>query len=230
MDTHLAEVGKGREATNTTSNPTAGDLDYATSVFVRARPGLLKIANGIVGNAIEAEDVIQETWLRWQGANGRVVRNPRALLSTITIRLAINVVQSGWRRRESCATPWLPERVDIHATPEAAAERQDTVERAVLLLMQTLTPRQRAAFVLRQGFGYPYGRISELLGLSIANARQQVARAHQRLAKNDHTQPVDAVAYRRLVQAVLAATRSGDLTRLESVLVEDVDNCPKFLR
>ncbi|MGW0705530.1 sigma-70 family RNA polymerase sigma factor [Streptomyces sp. NPDC002643] len=203
--------------------PAIDGLDQATSVFVRARPGLLRIAGGIVGNANDAEDVLQETWVRWHGAQRRAVANPRALLRTTTVRLAINVVQSAWRRRESCATPWLPELVDTRATPEATAERQDTVERVVLLLMETLTPRQRAAFVLRQGFGYPYRRISEILCLSVANTRQQVTRAQQRIAAHDHVQPVDSVAYRRLVQAFLAAARAGDLARLEEVLVADAD-------
>ncbi|MCX4702718.1 sigma-70 family RNA polymerase sigma factor [Streptomyces sp. NBC_01373] len=230
MDTHLAEAGEGREMTGTTAGPTTeptiDGLDYATSVFIHARPGLLKIAGGIVGNANDAEDVVQETWLRWQGASRSVVSNPRALLRTTTVRLAINVVQSAWRRRETCATPWLPESVDTRATPEAAAERQDTVERAVLLLMEALTPRQRAAFVLRRGFGYPYGRIAELLRLSVANTRQHVTRAQQRLATNDHPQPVDSVAYRRLVQAFLEAARSGDLIHLERALLADADSHP----
>ncbi|MHA5053886.1 sigma factor [Streptomyces sp. SD15] len=88
----------------TTDNPTIGDLDDATSVFGRARPGLFKGASRIVGNASEAEDVIQEAWLRWQGTDRTVVSNPSALLRTTTVRLAINVVQSAWRRRES----WRP--------------------------------------------------------------------------------------------------------------------------
>ncbi|MFF3374107.1 sigma-70 family RNA polymerase sigma factor [Streptomyces sp. NPDC002680] len=210
-----------------TAVPATGDLDAATSVFVRARPGLLRIAGRIVGNANDAEDVIQEAWLRWQGTDRTHVRNPSALLRTTTSRLALNVVQSAWRRRESCASPWLPELVDDRVTPEAVVEQQDAVEAAVLLLMETLTPRQRAAYVLREGFGYPYGRISEVLRLSIANARQQVTRAQQRLATGHCRQPVDSVAHRRLVQAFLAAARSGDLAGLERVLSEadsDDDN------
>jgi len=201
--------------------PTIDDLENAASVFVRARPGLLRIANRIVGNASEAEDGIQEAWLRWQGTDRTVVLNPPALLRTTTVRLAINVVQSAWRRRESCASPWLPEPVDTDATPEAAAERLDAAERAVLLLMETLTPRQRAAYVLREGFGYPYTRISEILGLSGANARQQVSRAQERLDGNRRRQPVDSVAYRRLVHAFLEAAQSGHLAHLERVLSND---------
>jgi RNA polymerase sigma factor (sigma-70 family) len=229
VDTYLAEAGQGREMAGSAGlavGPTIGELDEAASVFVRARPALLKIANRIVGNESEAEDVLQEAWLRWQGTDRTVVLNPSALLRTTTVRLAINVVQSAWRRRESCASPWLPERVDACATPEAAAEQQDAVERAVLLLMETLTPRQRAAYVLREGFGYPYGRISEILRLSVVNTRQQVSRAQERLAANRRGRPVDSVAHRRLVQAFLAAAQSGDLARLERVLSADADHQP----
>ncbi|MEU9788946.1 sigma-70 family RNA polymerase sigma factor [Streptomyces phaeochromogenes] len=224
MDTYLAEARQGRETAGMIANPTIDELDDAMSVFVRARPGLLKIANRIVGNASEAEDVIQEAWLRWQGTDRTVVLNPSALLRTTTVRLAINVVQSAWRRRESCASPWLPEAADTHATPEAAVEQQDAVERAVLLLMERLTPRQRAAYVLREGFGYPYSQISEILRLSVANARQQVARAQKCLATNHRRQPVDSVAHRRLVQAFFTAAQSGDLAHLERVLSIDADH------
>ncbi|MFJ8107687.1 sigma-70 family RNA polymerase sigma factor [Streptomyces sp. NPDC096132] len=227
MDTQLAEAGQGRETAGTTAAPTAtptvDDLDDATSVFVRARPGLLKIANRIVGNTGEAEDVIQEAWLRWQGTDRTAVSNPSALLRTTTVRLAINVVQSARRRRESCASPWLPESVDTRATPEAVAERQDAVERAVFLLMETLTPRQRAVYVLREGFGYSYSRISELLCLSAANTRQQVTRAQERLAGDRRRQPVDPAAHRRLVQAFFMAAQSGDFACLERVLTADAD-------
>ncbi|MEU1182342.1 sigma factor-like helix-turn-helix DNA-binding protein [Streptomyces sp. NPDC005820] len=224
MDTHLAEAGQGRRTAGTTADRAVADLDDAASVFVRARPGLLRIAGRIVGNTGEAEDVLQETWLRWQGTDRTVVSNPPALLRTTTVRLAINVVQSAWRRRESCASGWLPDSVDTGATPEAVAERQDAVERAVLLLMETLTPRQRAAYVLREGFGYSYSRISEVLCLSVVNARQQVVRAQERLEdRNRRRQPVDPAAHRRLVQAFSTAARSGDFTNLERVLTADAE-------
>ncbi|MER6954207.1 MULTISPECIES: sigma factor-like helix-turn-helix DNA-binding protein [unclassified Streptomyces] len=227
MDTYIAPAGQVRERSGPTADPLVGDLEGATSVFVRDIPGLLKIAGRIVGNANEAEDVVQEAWLRWQGTDRTVVLNPSALLRTTTARLAINVVQSAWRRRESCATPWLPERTDIHETPEVLVEQQDAVEEAVLLLMERLTPSQRAAYVLREGFGYPYDRISELLRLTVPNARQLNTRAHQRLAADRGRQPVDAAAHRRLVQAFLAAARSGDTAQLEDVLAADAarDRC-----
>ncbi|WP_216586743.1 sigma-70 family RNA polymerase sigma factor [Streptomyces brasiliscabiei] len=230
MDTHLARAGHDRTRAVTTAEVTTkatiGEPDPAVSVFVLARPGLLRIARRILGDANDAEDVIQEAWLRWQGTDRALVVNPTALLRTTTVRLAINVVQSARRRRESCASPWLPEFTDGHATPEALAERRDAAERAVLLLMETLTPRQRAVYVLREGFGCSYGRIAELLCLTVANTRQQVVRAQRRLAAGGRGQPVDSVAHRRLVEAFLTAAHSGDLDRLERVLCADAGCTP----
>lgn len=105
MYTYPVQGRQGRETAGTTAGPTIGDLDAATSVFVRARPGLLRIAGRIVGNANEAEDVIQEAWLRWQGTDRTLVLNPSALLRTTTSRLALNVVQSAWRRRSPAPVP-----------------------------------------------------------------------------------------------------------------------------
>ncbi|WP_328890924.1 sigma-70 family RNA polymerase sigma factor [Streptomyces sp. NBC_00316] len=227
MYTYLVESGRASRAAGATATSTMGEQEDATSVFLRARPVLFNIANQILGDASEAEDVIQEAWLRWHGTDRTVVLSPPALLRTATVRLAINVVQSARRRRECSATPWLPELVDTATTPEVAAEQQDSVERAVLRLMETLTPRQRAAYVLREGFGYPYDRIAELLSLSVANARQQVARAQGRLATPRHSQPTDSIAHRRLVQAFSAAARSGDLARLEEVLCTDAGHRPE---
>ncbi|MFI8073801.1 sigma-70 family RNA polymerase sigma factor [Streptomyces sp. NPDC086033] len=219
MDTHPTETGQSWKTTGTSVIA----LDDATWVFVQARPGLLTLARRIIGNTHEAEDVVQETWLRWQDADRTAVSNPPALLRTTTVRLAINVVQSAWKRRESCDSPSLPDRVDHHAGPEEVAERQDAVERAVLLLMETLTPRQRAAYVLREGFGCPYDRIAEILHLSVVNTRQQVARAQRRLNGDRRREQVDSVAHRRLVQAFFAAAQTGDLGHLERVLSTDAD-------
>ncbi|NNN29882.1 sigma-70 family RNA polymerase sigma factor [Streptomyces sp. S3(2020)] len=226
MYTHLVGAERGREAVGTAVRPATGELDGAMSVFIEARPGLLRIARQILGDPSDAEDVIQETWLRWLGTDRAVVGSPWALLRTTTVRLAINVVQSAWRRRESCGSPWLPDLADGHASPEAVAEQHDAVERAVLLLMETLTPTQRAAYILREGFGHPYAQISGLLGLSVANARQQVSRAQHRLAADRRRQPVDPVAHRRLVQAFLAAARSGELGLLEGILATDAGRLP----
>jgi RNA polymerase sigma factor (sigma-70 family) len=221
MDRYLLEAGRVPPAAGHASTSTIDGLDDAASMYVRNRPALLKIAHRILGNESEAEDVVQEAWLRLQCTDRASVRSPQALLRTITVRLAINSVQSAYRRRERSATPWFPEALDPGAGPESGAEQQDTVERAVSLLLETLTPPQRAAFVLREGFGYPYERIAGLLHLSVVNARQQVARAQRRLGAKRHRQPVDSMSHRRLVQAFLAAAQGGDLDRLEQVLLTE---------
>lgn len=223
MDTYLTEatripVPDGRAATSAID-----DLEDAASEFLRARPSLITIAHRILGNASEAEDVLQDVWLRLQRTDRTAVRCSSAFLRTITVRAAINVLQSARRRREHCATPWLPEPPDHAATPDLVAERHDALERAVTLLLETLTPRQRAAFVLRAGFGYPYERIAGLLHLSVVNTRQQVTRAQQRLAEQRQRQTVDTLTHRRLVQAFLAAAQTGELARLEQVLLSDAD-------
>ncbi|MFJ6087888.1 sigma-70 family RNA polymerase sigma factor [Streptomyces sp. NPDC092369] len=218
MDTSVIATRTNPQTATVTATPAAVELHDAAFVFVRARPGLLKIANRILRDPGEAEDVIQETWLRWQGTDRTVVANPGALLRTTTVRLAINVLQSARRRRESSATPWLPEPTNGNTTPEVLAERQNAVEQAVALLLQTLTPNQRAAYVLREAFGYSYDEIGDLLDLTVANARQQVSRAQDRLNNRRHRQHVDAVTHRRLVQAIFTAARTGNLGQLERVL------------
>lgn len=182
MDTYPRERRRSPVRDSCAVASTIDDPDGAVSVFLQARPSLINIAYRILGNVSEAEDVMQEVWLRLQRTDRTAVHSPPALLRTITVRVAINVLQSARRRREWCATPWLPDPPDPDATPDVVAERQDDVERAVALLMETLTPQQRAVFVLRKGFGYPYDRIAGLLHLSVANARQQVTRAQRRLA------------------------------------------------
>ncbi|CAM5697790.1 sigma-70 family RNA polymerase sigma factor [Streptomyces canus] len=221
MDRYLLEARRLPMAGGHASTSTIDDLEDAASMYLRNRPALLKIAYRILDNENEAEDVVQEVWLRLQCTDRTFVRSPQALLRTITVRLAINSVQSAYRRRERSATPWFPEALDPGPSPESGAEQQDTVERAVSLLLETLTPPQRAAFVLREGFGYPYERIAGLLHLSVVNARQQVTRAQRRLGAKRHRQPVDSISHRRLVQAFLAAAQGGDLDRLEQVLLTE---------
>jgi RNA polymerase sigma factor (sigma-70 family) len=215
------ETQQGPERASTTASQTI-ELDDATSVFVRARPRLLQIAYRILGDTCEAEDVVQEAWLRWQTTDRTRVLNPSALLATTTTRLAINVLQSARRRRESSASPWLPEPGDTGVDPETAAERVEAVERALLLLMETLTPTERAAYLLREGLGYPYRQISEVLHLGVANVRQLVRRARQRLAADRCRRPVDSEAHRRLVQAFLAAAQAGSLADIEELLFAEM--------
>ncbi|MBF8184389.1 RNA polymerase subunit sigma-24 [Nonomuraea sp. K274] len=196
-------------------------LDAATAVFVTTAPRLSAIGLRMLGDVGEAEDVVQETWLRWARADRSMVISPPAFLAMTTTRLAINVTQSARRRRETCAGPWLPETADRGVSPETAAERHEAVEAAVRLLLENLTPAERAAYLLRKAFDYPYRRISEILHLGADHTRQLVRRAHEHIATG-RRQPVNAAAHRRMVRTFLAAAQTGDLAELEALLAADV--------
>src|SRR6187431_2401898 len=158
------------------------NLDDALEVFQRVRRRLFGIAYRMLGSAAEAEDIVQETWLRWQGTDRQAVHDPPAFLATTTTRLAINALQSARARRETYIGPWLPEPVDTRASPELGAERREGLELAVLVLLEKLTPTERASYVLREAFDYPYEEIARILDLKEANVRQLVARAHKHIA------------------------------------------------
>jgi RNA polymerase sigma-70 factor (ECF subfamily) len=196
-------------------------LDQAASSFVSLRPRLFGVAHRILGSPSEAEDIVQEVWLRWQATDRTVVKDPPAFLATTTARLAINVAQSARSRREAFVDPWLPEPADTSADPELGAERGETVEFAVLLLLEKLSPMERAAFVLREAFDYPYEEIASILQLSGANTRQLVSRARKHIA-TQRRNPVSAGEHQRLVRAFLVASQTGDLAALEQLLASDV--------
>ncbi len=191
-----------------------------TAGFHDVRPRLFGVAYRILGDACEAEDVVQDAWIRWQRADRSVVRDPAAFLVATATRLAINVTQSARARRETQVGPWSPEPIDGEADPALGAERRDELVRAVQLLLEKLSPTERAVCVLREAFDYAYRDIAELLALSEANARQLVARARRRLA-GGHRRPVDAGDRERLLEAFLAAAQTGDLVRLEQLLAAD---------
>jgi RNA polymerase sigma-70 factor (ECF subfamily) len=198
-----------------------GNLDQATRDFLSARPQLFGVAYRILGSAVEAEDVVQETWVRWQNTDRAQVREPAAFLTTVATRLAINVAQSARARRESYVGPWLPEPVDTAQDPQLGAERAEALEMAVLLLLQKLNPVERTAYVLREAFDYPYRRVAEILETTEANARQLVSRGRRHLAA-ERKEPVTPEAHRRLLEVFLSAARTGDLLVLEGVLAADV--------
>lgn len=204
-----------------TDQTTAGELDDAAVVFAGVRRRLFGIAYRMLGSWTEAEDIVQEAWLRWQGTDRSVVLNPAAFLATVTTRLSLNLAQSARSRRETYIGPWLPEPVDTSADPTLGAERGEAVELAVLLLMEKLTPTERAAYILRESFDYPYAEIADILQLSQANARQLVSRARKHLAA-EHREPVAPADHRRLLQAFLTAAQTGNLGGLEAVLAADV--------
>lgn len=193
------------------------------ATFTSQRPRLVKIATRILGDTAEAEDVVQEVWLRWQRTNREAIDNPQAFLATATARVAINVVQSAHHRRETSVTPWLHDMTVVEAASDPAtnAERAEAAEQALGLLLERLSPSERAVFLLRNAFDYPYARIADVLPLSAANARQLVRRAHLRLG-SPRGHPVRSNAPRRLVHAFIAAAQAGEFAELEAVLVAEI--------
>jgi RNA polymerase sigma-70 factor (ECF subfamily) len=189
--------------------------------FLRARSRLFGIAYRVLGNAADAEDIVQDVWIRWQATDRRRVRNSLAFLATATTRLAINVRQSAHARRETCAGSWLPEMVDPATDPSLAAERREALNGAVLVLLEKLLPTERAAYVLREAFNYPYREIADILRIEEANARQLVTRARAHVSGGRHAQ-VSPAEQARLRSAFVAAARTGELAGLERLLAPDV--------
>jgi RNA polymerase sigma-70 factor (ECF subfamily) len=196
-------------------------LDDALSDFVSVRPRLFGIAYRMLGSAAEAEDIVQDVWLRWQTTDRRAVQNAPGFLATTTTRLAINVVQSARSRRETYVGPSLPEPVDTSADPGLGAERGEALEFAVLLLLEKLSPTERAAFVLREAFDYSYQQIANTLKLGEANTRQLVTRARKHIADGRRS-TVSSAEQRRLLNAFIAAARKGDLAALERLFASEL--------
>ncbi|MEU0945406.1 sigma-70 family RNA polymerase sigma factor [Streptomyces canus] len=203
------------------SPTTPDDLEDAVAVFVHHRSRLFGIAYRVLGSTVEAEDVVQEVWLRWQKTDRSVVLSPAAFLSSATTRLAINVAQSARLRRETYVGPWLPEPVDTSADPAVGAERAEAVEMALLLVLERLTPVERAAYVLREAFDYAYAEIADMLDVSLTNVRKIVSRARRHLL-DEGRESVDAAEHRRLLGTFVSAARTGDVASLEALLAPDV--------
>ncbi|WP_406036243.1 RNA polymerase sigma-70 factor [Nocardioides sp. NBC_00163] len=199
----------------------AEDLEAATAVFTQVRPRLFGIAYRMLSSVTEAEDLVQDVWLRWQAYDRSTVANPEAFLATTTTRLAINVLQSAWKRRETYIGPWLPEPVDTGADPYLGAERAEALQFASLLLMEKLTPSERAAYVLREAFEYSYAQIADILSSTEPAVRQLVSRARKHIA-SERRAPVAAEEQQELLTTFLTAARAGDLTALERLFTPDV--------
>jgi RNA polymerase sigma-70 factor (ECF subfamily) len=190
--------------------------DDGLSTFLSMRSRLFGIAYRMLGSAAEAEDIVQDVWVRWQTTDRSLVRDAAAFLATTTTRLAINVIQSARSRRETDIGPWRPEPVDTSADPGLEVERGEGLEAGILLLLEKLLPTERAAYILREAFDYPYRDIAKVLRLEEANARQVVTRARQHVAKGRRV-PASSTERTRLLGAFIAATRDGDVARLEGL-------------
>ncbi|MFC5864420.1 RNA polymerase sigma-70 factor [Acidicapsa dinghuensis] len=189
--------------------------------FFGARPRLFGIAYRMLGSAAEAEDIIQDVWLRWQATDRSVVENATAFLATTTTRMCINFAQSAKSRRETYAGPWLPEPVDTSSNPALGAERQEALGLAILLLLEKLSPTERAAYILREAFDYSHREIADVLQIEEENSRQLVSRARKHISEGRRGS-VSPQEQRRLLEAFVSAAQKGDVAALESLFTEDV--------
>jgi RNA polymerase sigma factor (sigma-70 family) len=190
-----------------------------TTDFESVRSRLFGVAYRVLGRADDAEDVVQDVWIRWYGTDRRQVRDRVAFLVTATTRAALNVVTSSRARREVSAGADLPYRDLAAADPALRAERGEALMLAVHLLIERLSPVERAVYVLREAFEYPFRDIAEVLGISEANARQVAGRARRRLA-GQRRRPVDPGERAGLLDAFVDAARAGHLAHLVDRLTD----------
>jgi RNA polymerase sigma-70 factor (TIGR02957 family) len=195
--------------------------DARLSAFMNVRPRLFGIAYRMLGSAADAEDIVQDVWLRWQSIDRSVIVNPAGYLATATTRLCINAATSARARHETYVGPWLPEPIDTSADGQLGPERDQSLNLAILVLLEKLTPTERAAYVLREAFDYPYSQIAEILRVEEANARQLVTRARKHVSEGRRAS-VDSDEQRRLLAAFVDAARKGDMAALVGLFAEDV--------
>ncbi|MEU0797968.1 RNA polymerase sigma-70 factor [Amycolatopsis sp. NPDC005961] len=196
--------------------------DAATEAFLAHRNLLFTVAYQMLGSAADAEDVLQETWLRWVGVDLDAVRDERAYLVRITTRLALMRLRTLGRRKESYVGPWLPE--PLLTAPDVAEDLElaDSVSMAMLLVLETLTPAERAVFVLREVFDLGYDEIAEAVGKTPAAVRQIAHRARSHVAARRPRGAVSPATSRHALEAFQRAVETGDLQHLLDILAPDV--------
>ena len=198
-------------------------MSAATATFTALRPRLHGIAHRMLGSVPEAEDVVQDVWLRWNGANEQSIENPEAWLVAATTRRAIDQLRAARTRREQYFGIWLPEPVltDDSATPEDLQELASNVSVAFLALLERLAPEARAAFLLREVFDEDYPEIARVLGKSEAACRQLVHRAKDQLRDERPRFEVNRAMHASLVQRFASAMSTGDFRSMRELLAPD---------
>ncbi|MFE9305178.1 RNA polymerase sigma factor SigJ [Streptomyces sp. NPDC006856] len=199
----------------------------ATEIFEEHRPVLTGVAYRMLGRVADAEGVVQEAWLKWSTAAREGVREPRAFLVRITTRLAIDRLRRPRSRWETYPGVWLPEPLvtDFGPTLPDTAERAvlaDSVSLAVLVVLESLSPLERAVFVLREAFGFPYAEIAAALDRTEAAVRQLAGRARRHVEERKPRYDVDPAERRDLTERFLAAASGGGIEQLLSLLAPDV--------
>ena len=193
------------------------DRDSAR-VFEEHRALLISVAYRILGSVTDAEDAVQEAWLRWSGVNPSDVRDPRAFLVRVVTRLAIDRLRRAKTRRESYVGPWLPEPIITGCDVAEDVALAESVSMAMLVLLETLSPLERAVFVLREAFGLRYAEIADVLGRKEEAVRQLARRARDHVQERRSRFDADQSEQRRVTERFLEATSTGDLEALMAVL------------
>src|SRR5918994_1544297 len=197
------------------------DRDSAR-VFAEHRALLISVAYRILGSVTDAEDAVQETWLRWSGVNPSDVTDPRAFLVRVVTRLAIDRLRRAKTRRESYVGPWLPEPILTGRDVAEDVALAESVSMAMLVILETLSPLERAVFVLREAFGMSYAEIANVLGRKVEAVRQLGHRARNHVQERRSRFHTDQSEQRRVTERFLEATSTGDLEGLMAVLAPEV--------
>lgn len=209
----------------TTVDPVDADR-FDADRFEASRSRLASLAYRLLGSAADAEDAVQETFLRWQAADRQRIEVPEAWLTKVTTHLCLDRLRSAPARRERSAGDWMPEPLldgDPMLGPAETAEQRESVSLAVLLLMERLSPIQRAVYLLYEAFSYPHREVAEILDISESASQQHLHRARARVgsAQRRGRREVDPASARRLVEEFLDAAVSGRTDRLVSLLTDD---------
>jgi RNA polymerase sigma-70 factor (ECF subfamily) len=203
---------------------TAPDPSRRLSVFESHRAALVALAYRMLGDMGRAEDIVQETWLRWERpAVGRPVEpdSPRAYLVTIVTRLCLNELDSARARREESRADRLPEPVDLQAGSLSRVEQLEEVSMAFLVMLQRLSPAERAVLLLREVFDFEHQEIAALVGTNVPACRKLLERARKHVAEERRLLSARPEEHRRLLQAFLGAARAGDVSGLVAILADD---------
>jgi RNA polymerase sigma-70 factor (ECF subfamily) len=192
--------------------------------FEAGRPRLASLAYRLLGSAADAEDVVQDAFLRWQAADRDRIEVPEAWLTKVVTNLALDRLRSAQARRERAVGAWLPEPLldgDPMLGPAETVEQRESVSLAVLMLLERLPPTERAVYILREAFAYRHNEIAEILDISVSASQQHALRARRHVAAERNAGGVDREAARRIVEAFMAAAASGETDRLVSLLTDD---------
>lgn len=198
-------------------------MDIRLQTFEAQRPLLFSIAYRMLGSVMEAEDAVQETYLRYMATDADAIQSPKAFLSTVITRLCLDQLKSARVKRETYFGPWLPEPLVTVDAPDELLARHESISMAFLLLLETLSPVERAVFLLREVFDYDYSVIAQIVGKSEANCRQLHSRAKKHVQSGRPRFTPTAQERQQLVTKLFTAMQQGDSDGFAALLAEDVE-------